>query len=149
MLYLAADHAGFELKEKIKSHLKKRGVEFEDMGAYAYDKNDDYPDFAYKAAKKVAENSADNRAILICGSGVGVAITANKVKGVYCAQVWSEKIAQSVREQNNVNAIAFGASYTNEEDAFRWVDMFLAKNGTNAERHQRRFGKVREIEEKC
>lgn len=148
MLYLAADHAGFELKEKIKTHLKERGIKFEDMGAYKYDKNDDYPNFAYAAAKKVAENSTDNRAILICGSGVGVAITANKVKGVYCAQVMSPEMAKGAREHNGVNAIALGARHINEKDALASIDNFLNSTSANAKRHKRRFGKMREIEEK-
>ena len=146
MLYLAADHAGFELKEKIKAHLAERGIDFEDMGAYAYNKDDDYPDFAYKAAVKLANGAPEDRAIVICGSGVGVAITANKVKGVYCAQVWSKKISQSVREHNTVNAIALGAHYISDKDAFAAIDAFLSSPGATAERHKRRFGKVKDIE---
>ncbi|OGY72898.1 MAG: hypothetical protein A3H07_02945 [Candidatus Jacksonbacteria bacterium RIFCSPLOWO2_12_FULL_44_15b] len=148
MLYLAADHAGFELKEKIKAFLKERGIAFEDMGAYSYDKDDDYPDFAYSAAKKVAENSDENRAIVICGSGIGVSITANKVKGVYCALVWNREVAKRVSEHNNnPNAIALPASYIDSAEAFAIVDIFLKPSSSLIpERHQRRFRKVREVE---
>ena len=116
------------------------------MGAHVYDKDDDYPDFAYTAAQKVAEDSANNRAILICGSGAGVAITANKVKGVYCAQVWSAELARGAREHDGVNAIAIGARYIDESTALQCVEEFLKSEGANAKRHRRRFQKVQKIE---
>ena len=146
MLYLAADHRGFELKEKIKAHLTEKGVDFEDCGAKSYDKDDDYPDFAYEAAKKVAEDPQQNRAILLCGSGVGVQVAANKVKGVYCAQVLNKEFAKGVSEHDNTNAIAFGADYIEEEEMMKAIDMFLETPGAVEERHVRRFKKIQEIE---
>lgn len=149
MLYLAADHAGFELKEKIKAHLDARGVLFQDMGADVYDKDDDYPDFAYAAAKRVAEDPERNRAIVICGSGIGVSITANKVKGVYCALVWDREVAASVSEHNNANVIALPARYIDSREALAIVDEFLKPSSTTTpERHRRRFLKLGEVEEK-
>ncbi len=148
MLYIAADHAGFELKEKIKAHLAMRGVDFEDMGAYIYNKDDDYPDFAYAAAKKVAARPEEHRAIVICGSGIGVSITANKVKGVYCALVWNREVSRSVSEHNNANAIALPAGYIDSAEATEIVDEFLKPYSSPIpERHRRRFGKVRGVEQ--
>lgn len=149
MLYLAADHAGYELKEKIKARLAARGIDFQDMGAYQYNKDDDYPDFAYEAAKKVVEYPENNRAIVICGSGIGVSITANKIKGVYCALVWNKEVAASVSEHNNANTIALPAQYIDSAEALAIVDEFLKPSSSpSPERHRRRFEKVREIENK-
>lgn len=147
MLYLATDHAGFPLKEKIKQHLTEHEVEFEDVGAYEYDKDDDYPDFGHKAAVAVAKDPENNRAILICGSGAGMAIVANKTKGVYCAQVWQRDLARTAVENDRVNAIALGARYMSDEEAILAVTEFL-KNGIEeiAERHLRRFEQIKEIE---
>lgn len=149
MLYLASDHAGFELKEKIKAHLAARGIDFQDMGAYQYNKADDYPDFAYAAAKKVAESPEAHRAIVICGSGIGVSITANKVKGVYCALVWNKEVAASVSEHNDPNAIALPSHYITNEEALGIVDEFLKTPSEPIhKRHRRRFEKVKEIDKK-
>lgn len=146
MLFLAADHAGFELKEKIKAYLSKHQIPFKDMGAFEFDKDDDYPDFAYAAAKGVSEDPNHNSAILICGSGAGMSITANKVKAVYCAQVWQKDLARSAREHNNVNAIALAARYISEEEAILSVAEFLKANGKTEGRHKRRFRKIQKIE---
>lgn len=146
MLFLAADHAGFELKEKIKAYLSKHQIPFKDMGAFEFDKDDDYPDFAHAAALEVSKNPERNRAILICGSGAGMSITANKVKTVYCAQVWQRDLARGAREHNNVNAIALGARYISEEEAILSVAEFLKTEGKTEERHERRFRKIQQIE---
>jgi ribose 5-phosphate isomerase B len=148
MLYLAADHAGFQLKEKIKKYLEEQKIAYEDVGAFEFNKNDDYPDFAYAAAHKIAVDPEKNRGILICGSGAGMSITANKAKGVYCAQVWQRDLARSAREHNNVNAIALGARYIDEHEAILSIEEFLKAEGKTEERHKRRFEKVKEIEDK-
>jgi len=148
MLYLAADHAGFELKEKIKSHLKKHQIMFKDLGAFKYNREDDYPDFALVAASKIACNPEKNKAILICGSGAGMSIVANKIPGVYCAQVWQRDLARSAREHNNVNAIALGGRYISKEEAILSVEEFLKSSGKTETRHQRRFNKIKKIEQK-
>ncbi|MEK9165915.1 MAG: RpiB/LacA/LacB family sugar-phosphate isomerase [Patescibacteria group bacterium] len=146
MLFLAADHAGFELKEKIKAYLLKHQIPFKDMGAFEFDKDDDYPDFGRAAALEVSKDPERNRAILICGSGAGMSITANKVKAVYCAQVWQRDLARNAREHNNVNAIALGARYISEEEAILSVAEFLKADGKTEERHDRRFKKIQQIE---
>lgn len=146
MIYLSADHNGYEMKEKIKQHLTQKGVAFEDTGPYCYDKDDDYPDFAYLAAKKIAQNPEHNRGILICGSGVGMALTANKVRGVYCAQVWNKKMARGAREHNGINMLSFGVDYTDQNEILASIEEFLRVPAKTAERHERRFKKVQEIE---
>ena len=146
MLYLAADHAGFPLKEKIKQYLAEHQIVYEDVGALEYDKNDDYPDYGLRAAQAVARDPLHNRAVLICGSGAGMCIVANKVKGVYCSQVWQRDLAASAREHNQVNAIAFGARYMSEEEAILSLTEFLKTGEMIDERHTRRFKKIQKIE---
>lgn len=147
MLYLAADHNGYEVKEKIKQYLTQKGVAFEDVGPYRYDKDDDYPDFAYAAAKKVAEDGERNRGIVICGSGVGTALVSNKVKGAYCAQVFNRKMAQGAREHNGVNMISMGTQYMDESEMLGAIEEFLKSPAKTAERHVRRFKKILQVEE--
>ena len=150
MLYLAADHAGFALKEKIKEHLTQKGIPYEDIGAHAFDEADDYPDFAHAAAKRIAQNPSVNKGILLCGSGAGVAIAANKVKGVYCAQVWTPELARLARQHDQVNAIALPARFVDENTARAAVDAFLEDASEEVpERHLRRFRKVRHIEDEA
>lgn len=137
------------MKEKIKHYLQEHQIAFEDMGAEKYDKDDDYPDFGYQAAFKVATDPDKHRAVLVCGSGAGMAIVANKVDGVYCAQVWQRDLAATARAHDRVNAIALPARYMSEEEAVLAVTEFL-KDGVDdeevPERHARRFGKIQQIE---
>ena len=108
MIYLGTDHRGFKLKEKIKEWLSEWGHEFEDLGNTVYDKGDDYPDFASAVARKVTENPRENRGILLCGSGVGMDIAANKFKGVRSALVWSddEELVKHSRLDDGTNVLS-------------------------------------------
>ncbi|MDP1710598.1 MAG: RpiB/LacA/LacB family sugar-phosphate isomerase, partial [candidate division WWE3 bacterium] len=90
MIYLGTDHRGFALKEKIRQWLTEWNHEFEDLGNTVCDQTDDYPDFAAQVGRRVAENPAENRGILLCGSGVGVDVVANKFKGVRSALIWTD-----------------------------------------------------------
>jgi ribose 5-phosphate isomerase B len=140
---LGSDHAGFELKEKIKQHLQQRKMDVQDEGTASTD-SVDYPDFARKVAHDVSERRAD-LGVLVCGSGIGMAISANKVPGIRAANVSSEYEAQMCREHNNANVLALGSRILKEEDAFRIVDKFLATDFAGG-RHERRVEKIAEIE---
>lgn len=140
---LGADHAGYELKEKIKLHLATRGLKIEDKGTNS-DASVDYPDFARKVGEAVASKSADV-GILVCGSGIGMAISANKVPGVRAANVTSEVEAQLSREHNDLNVLALGARLVDEQKAFSIVDKWLESSFAGG-RHQRRVDKIAEIE---
>lgn len=146
MLYLGADHRGFKLKEQVKDYLTSQQISFEDTGNLKYDENDDYPDFAYTVAKKVAENSSNNKGIVICGSGMGVDTTANKVKNVRASLVWSEKAAQALHPGQS-NVIALPADFLGAEEAKKIIEIWMKeiKNGLE-ERHSRRLKKIEEIE---
>ena len=141
---LGADHAGFELKEKIKQHLIDKGVVVDDRGTHSTE-SVDYPDFAQAVGEEVAHRHAD-RGILVCGSGIGMSIAANKVPGIRAANVTSEVEAQLSREHNDANVLAVGARLLDEAKAFKIVDRWLSTAFAGG-RHQRRIEKIAAIED--
>ena len=140
---LGADHAGYQLKDQIRQHLEQKGIEVRDEGANSGD-SVDYPDFARLVAHDVTEKRAD-LGILVCGSGIGMAISANKVAGIRAANVNSEYEAQMSREHNNANVLALGARILNADQALAIVDKWLA-TGFAGGRHERRVEKITRIE---
>lgn len=146
MLYLGADHRGFALKESLKAHLVERGVAFEDVGAHELTPGDDYVDFALAAARAVAERAQTHRAILLCGSGVGMDIVANKVDGVRAALVTGLHQALASRHDDNANVMVLEADKTTADEAAALVDRWLATPFSNEERHRRRLEKIAEVE---
>jgi len=145
MIYLGADHAGFELKEEIKKYLNELNMEFEDLGNEVLDKDDDYPDFAKKVAEKVREDE-NNRGILFCGSGAGMCISANKIKGIRAAVGTTEKEAEFSRKQNNNNILCLGGRILDLETAKKCVKTWLETEFKQEERHVRRLEKIKKIE---
>lgn len=140
---VAADHAGYHLKELIKRELVKRGHEVEDMGAYS-NESADYPDFARKAAEGVAAGLFE-RGIVICGTGVGVSITANKVAGIRAALCNELYSAQLSREHNDANILAMGSRIVGPGLAFKIVETFIA-TAYSGGRHGARLDKIRQLE---
>ena len=141
---LGSDHAGFELKETLKGKIAGLGHEVVDLGAHTYDALDDYPDFAEKVGKAVAAKEVD-RGIVICGSGVGASIAANKIVGVRAATVTDVTTAHLCREHNHANVICFGARLTGEAVVLESVDAFLAAV-PGGDRHLRRVEKLSFLE---
>lgn len=145
-IFLAADHAGFYLKEKIKEWLEEWGYEYEDFGAFAYDENDDYPDFMHKVGARVAEDVENNHGIVIGGSGQGEAIICNRYRGVratvYAARQLDLESAKLMREHNNSNVLSLGARFVSEEDAKEVVKVWLETPFSGEERHVRRIEKI-------
>lgn len=148
MIYLGADHRGFALKEELKKHFLREGRKAEDAGAYTHELNDDYPDFAYAVAVKIAENPEKNRGILICGSGMGMDVVANKVRGVRATVGYSYGAAMHARTNDDVNVITLAADELNFNDAKEIIDAFLTTDFSGEERHVRRLKKIEEIEER-
>ncbi|WP_055586986.1 ribose-5-phosphate isomerase [Peterkaempfera griseoplana] len=144
-VYLGSDHAGYDLKQHLVQWLKDAGHEPVDCGPHLYDAEDDYPPFCLRAAERTA---ADPEAlgVVIGGSGNGEAIAANKVKGVRAALAWSEETATLGREHNNANVLSVGARMHTEEQATRFVEVFLATPYSGAERHSRRIAMLDEYE---
>lgn len=143
---LGCDHGGLELKNEIKAHLEARGFECRDFGTYTKD-SCDYPDYARPAAETVASGECE-RGILVCTTGIGVSITANKVNGVRCALLHDKMSARLTREHNDTNMMALGAGVVGPMLALEIVDTWLDTPFSGVERHQRRIDKVMAIEKK-
>jgi len=142
---IGADHRGFALKEKLKSFLESHGHIVVDVGAHTYAESDDYTDFAYAAARAVADATAE-RGILLCGSGMGMDIVANKVKGVRATIAMSESEAWYARDHDDVNVITLAADHLDEVTAQAIVAAFLETPFSGEEWHARRIDKLRAIE---
>jgi ribose 5-phosphate isomerase B len=163
-IYLATDHTGLDLKNKVKEFLEKENYEIEDCGAYEYDKNDDYPDWISKAAVMVSQNP-QARGIIFGGSGQGEAIVANKFKNVRCALFYTPAVpTQSVniegdkstdpfeiiklsRLHNQANMLSIGFRFIKEDDVFQAIKIWLTTPDPTEERHLRRIEKIKKIEE--
>lgn len=147
-LVIASDHAGFELKEEIRAYLAKAGYEVLDLGAYKVEPQDDYPDFAVRVGEAIRAGEAP-RGILICGSGVGVSIAANKMPGIRAGMCHDTYSAHQGVEHDDMNVLVIGARIVASALAYELVDAFLkAKFISNEERFTRRFKKVLAIEAK-
>ncbi|MDD5850436.1 MAG: ribose 5-phosphate isomerase B [Firmicutes bacterium] len=146
MIALASDHGGFALKEAVRAHLEAKGETVQDFGTFSTE-SCDYPDFAEQAANAVAQGHCQ-QGIVICTTGIGVSIVANKVKGIRCALCTSTTQARLTRLHNNANMLALGAGITGQNLALDIVDTFLATAFSNEERHVRRVQKIAKIEEK-
>jgi ribose 5-phosphate isomerase B len=155
IIYLAADHAGFELKEKIKKYLGELGHEIQDFGAFEYDPDDDYPDFIIPAARALAEDvrhsvsNIESRGIILGGSGQGEAMIANRFFGIRAAvcddnQDLGAKV-KAWREHNNSNVLSLGARFIDEDSALKAVKLWLEIPFMNEPRHVRRLQKIAEI----
>jgi ribose 5-phosphate isomerase B len=141
MIYLGADHRGFELKEKLKPFLRDLGFDYQDLGASIYNKEDDYPDFAKLVGEKVAANAGE-KGILICGSGVGIAVAANKIKGIRAGTILKPEQARATVNDEDLNILSLGADYLSEDEAKEIVKTFLETKFSNEERHKRRIEKI-------
>jgi ribose 5-phosphate isomerase B len=141
---IAADHAGYEEKERLKPVLDSLGIQYEDLGTQSTE-SVDYPDFAQKVAEEVASGHVD-QGLLVCGSGTGMAIAANKVPGVRAAVAWSEEIARLAREHNDANILSLAARFTPFDELVKIVRAWFAA-GFDGGRHARRVEKIREIEQ--
>lgn len=162
-IYLATDHAGFELKEKVKKFLLDNQHDVEDCGAFEYDKNDDYPDFISKAAKGVS-NNPESVGIIFGNSGQGEAMVANKYKNVRAALFYGPVLAvkavdasgrssqdpyemvRLTREHNHANVLSLGASFLTDEQTIEVIKKWLGTKFSDEERHARRVEKIKKIE---
>ena len=142
MIGIGSDHGGFALKEAIKKHLEERGLEYKDFGTYS-DASCDYPVYGRAVAKAVAAGECE-LGILICGTGISISITANKVPGVRAALCSDCFSAEATRQHNNANILALGARVLGEGLALKIVDTFLDTPFSNDERHVRRISMIEE-----
>ena len=142
MIYLGADHRGFQLKEEIKKFLAEKKYQFEDMGNFAYDPSDDYTDFAKLVAQKVSEKPEERKGVLICGSGVGGDITANKFQGVRSALADDIATAKQSREHDDANVLSLPANEVGFELAKQILETWLTTPFSNGEKYKRRIDKM-------
>ncbi len=144
-IFIGADHRGYQLKDKIISYIQDKNIRVEDLGNYEYDPHDDFPDYAQKVAQAVLQNPTDHLGIVICGSGAGVSIAANRFKGIYSVVgLNSEHVADS-RRDDHINVLALAANFTSEEEAEKIVDAYLGAKPAHAEKYLRRLKKVDSI----
>lgn len=136
---IGSDHAGFAYKEEIKKYLTEKGHEVVDVGTYSLD-SCDYPLFGRPAAELVAKKEVDF-GIVVCSSGEGIMMTANKVKGVRCGLAYNDDVARLIRQHNNANMIGFGANFMKLEDVLRRIDIFLSTDFEGG-RHERRVSEI-------
>ena len=146
IIYLAADHRGFEVKEHLKNALSSRGYPVVDLGPVAYDEEDDYPTIAAALAKKVSENRETSRGILLCGSGVGVAVVANKFPNVRAATVMTPDQAFDSRNDDDANVLALGTNYLDGAAAEKIAVTWLATPFAKEPRFVRRLQEITQIE---
>ncbi len=143
MIAIGADHAGYDAKEILKKYLESKNIEYKDFGTYSKD-SCHYPIFAEKVAKSVAENESE-KGILVCGSGIGVSIAANKVKGIRAALCYEPELAEMARKHNDANVICFGARFSNIEKMKDMMDIFL-KTDFEGGRHGDRIKLILDME---
>lgn len=163
-VYLATDHAGFELKEKVKAFLHDEGFDVGDCGAFLFDKDDDYPDFISKAAGEVSKNPEENKGIIFGGSGQAEMMVANKFKNVRCALFYAAvppigaadvsgrtssdpyEIIRLTREHNDANMLSLGARFITVEQALNVTKLWLNTSFPGDQRHVRRIEKIKNLE---
>ena len=144
MIVIGSDHGGFALKQEIMEHLREKGIAYKDFGTDSAD-SCDYPIYAHKLCKRV-QTGEFPLGILVCGTGIGMSIAANKVKGIRCALLSDPVSARLTREHNDTNMMAIGAGVVGENLALEIVDTWLGTEFSGEERHQRRIDKLMALE---
>lgn len=140
MIALGSDHGGYDLKVQVMKHLEERGIEYKDFGCF--DKSScDYPEFGQAAARAVAEGCCE-KGIVICTTGIGISIAANKIRGVRCALCTDAYLAKMTRLHNDANILAMGGGFTGPNLAMEIVDTFLDTEFSEGENHKRRIAKI-------
>jgi ribose 5-phosphate isomerase B len=144
-IYLGADHNGYELKNVISEHLVHGGYETEDVGAYTLEPEDDYPKYAYALTARLLGGSDDDLGILICASGQGMAIAANRVSGIRAAIAWNAETAIHARRDDNANVIVLAPRYTDQETALEAVDAWLGTKFSKTPKYERRLEEIERL----
>lgn len=141
-IFIGADHRGYELKDKITTYIQDKNIRVEDMGNFVYDPDDDFPDYSQKVAQAVLQNPKDHLGIVICGSGAGVSIAANRYKGIYSVVGINPQHVSDSRRDDHINVLAIAANFTSEEDAQKMVDAYMETHPEHKEKYTRRLKKV-------
>jgi ribose 5-phosphate isomerase B len=140
-IYIGADHRGFHIKEKLTAWLREQGHDVHDCGNFQYDPDDDFPDYSFAVSDKVTHD-AGSRGIVMCGSGGGVTIAANKVHGIRCATAVHVADVKHNRQSNDINVLSLSADFTDFDEAKELVNAFLLVEFEAQDRHNRRLNKI-------
>lgn len=146
MIYIASDHGGFALKQKLTEYFLKKKIEFLDLGPSKLNMKDDYPDFAEKLSKKVSEDSEKNIGILLCRSGQGMCIAANKIKGIRAISAWNVQLAKSARNDDFANVLCIAGDFISQNSAIKITETFIKTPFSKIPRYKRRLEKVKKME---
>lgn len=138
-IFIGADHRGYQLKDNVIEYLQSKNIRVEDLGNYEYDALDDYPVYADKVAQAVLQNPQDYLGILICGSGVGVCIAANRHKKIYCGLGMNEAHIKHIRENDHINILALASDNITVEEAKKFIDVFLETKPNLQRKYQKRL----------
>ncbi|MCX6730737.1 MAG: RpiB/LacA/LacB family sugar-phosphate isomerase [Candidatus Roizmanbacteria bacterium] len=141
-VFIATDHRGFDLKNKLVEYLQEKNIRIEDFGNYRLDPLDDYPDFAQKVAQAVQQNPQENLGIVICGSAIGVSMAVNRFKQIRCGVALNSDQVQHGRENDHTNILAIASDYTDFETAKKYVDIFLSSHPKEGDKYLRRVNKL-------
>lgn len=144
-VYLGADHNGFEFKTVLREHLTHKGYNIEDVGAHTLDLSDDYPQYAYAVAAKLLGADDEDLGILICASGQGMAIAANRVNGIRAAIAWTPETAVHARRDDNANVLVLAPRYTDQDMMLEIVDAWLSTEFSHDPKYQRRLDQIEEL----
>lgn len=144
IIFIGADHRGFELKNKIIDYLQEQNLRVQDMGNHEYEPLDDFPVYAQKVAQAVLQNPDEHLGIVICGSAVGVSIVANRFPDIRCGLGFNENQVASARQHDHINVLALPSDYVDEDKAKELINLFLSTSVMNEEKYLRR---LRQIEE--
>lgn len=146
-IYIGADHNGFEMKGQLTDWLAEQGYTVKDLGASSFEKTDDYPDFGIQVAEAVAKDPASRRGVLVCGSGVGMAVVADKVAGIRAALIHDPRIAAAAQRDDDINVLALGAAYIDLPTAKQVLTNWLTTPFSGEDRHKRRIEKIAQFEQ--
>lgn len=144
-IFIGADHRGFEAKNLLMEYLQEKNIRVEDMGDYEYIQKDDYVDFSQKVAEAVLQNPSSFLGIVICGSGVGVSIAANRYHGIRCALGFGEDQIRHARQRDHVNMLALAADYFDAEELKKFADVFIETSPTHEAVDERRIKKIEDM----
>jgi len=146
IIYIGADHRGFDLKEAIKNHLNSSGYTVIDVGNTTKDESDNYPDFAKAVAHEVGEDTANRRGILLCGSGAGMCVAANKFPGIRASVAMSPDHAMAIKEEDDVNILCVAADFSDVDQTKKIIAIWLQTQFSAQERYRNRIERIRQIE---
>ena len=145
-IFITSDHAGFEMKTALYEHLVHTGWDVEDIGPFTLDKEDDYPNYAFQMTTKILGSEDDDaRGIMLCGTGQGMAMAANRVAGIRAALAWNDDIAHLAREHEDSNALALPARFVDADQAASITEVWLKTDFSKAARHQRRLDEIEQL----